>query len=105
MAGRTSQLSRSDLVLWHIAAKGECAVCPELARADMGPFWRDSAYDPERTKTRSKYRSAASLTSYSPNRLIPCEAGFTLPAALAFRVLAHIELVREKRRNITSGVA
>jgi len=35
-------------------------VCPEeLAKADMRPFRRDSAFDPKRTKGGQKSRSAA----------------------------------------------
>jgi hypothetical protein len=32
---------------WHITAKRHAVLYPELAKADMGPFWRDSGFDPK----------------------------------------------------------
>jgi hypothetical protein len=41
--------------------KARALVCPEeLAKADMRPFQRDSAFDPQRTSARPKSRSATS---------------------------------------------
>ena len=49
---------------WHIAAEGEWrspTVCPELAKADMAPFWRGSAYDPNRSMSELIKRKGACL--------------------------------------------
>ena len=37
-------LSRSDLVLWHIAAVNQEALCPQLARADIMAERVDSGF-------------------------------------------------------------
>ena len=42
----------------HIAAEGECAVCPELAIADISPQEAVSRFDPDCVKTRNKITRA-----------------------------------------------
>jgi hypothetical protein len=56
-----------DFAATHMSANGtkllnaRALVCPEeLAKADMGPFRRDSAFDPKAPLGRSQSRTAAS---------------------------------------------
>jgi hypothetical protein len=54
-------MTSNELGLIVFENEGECAVCPELAIADISPQEVDSRFDPEQTKRAKTFRTAKSV--------------------------------------------